>query len=152
MLWVYPVMSGLMILFSQGIALLLRQTAGAVTLVPAFTGLGAPHWDREVRGVISQLDPDSDPARVARAAVDAVAHQVCDIVEVIDGDSPAPLASIRADGGMSSSALVMQTQADLLGRPAVTVADFARAHHDRLAPAGSRPGAGRPVTAGGLRP
>ncbi|MET1005848.1 MAG: FGGY-family carbohydrate kinase, partial [Propionibacteriaceae bacterium] len=83
----------------------------------------APHWDREVRGVITQLDPDSDPARVARAAVDAVAHQVCDIVEIIDAEATTPLASIRADGGMTSSALVMQTQADLLGRP-VEVADL----------------------------
>ncbi len=99
------------------------EDTGGVTLVPAFTGLGAPHWDREVRGVLTQLDPDSDPARVARAAVEAVAHQVCDIVEVIDSDSPTPLASIRADGGMSASALVMQTQADLLGRP-VEVADL----------------------------
>ena len=97
--------------------------AGGVTLVPAFTGLGAPHWDREVRGVLTQLDPDSDPARIARAAVDAVAHQVCDIVEIIDEDSATPLASIRADGGMTASALVMQTQADLLGRP-VEVADL----------------------------
>ena len=97
--------------------------AGGVTLLPAFTGLGAPHWDREVRGVISGLGADSDPARLARAAVDAVAHQVCDIVEVIDDDTEQPLASIRADGGMTASPLVMQTQADLLGRP-VEVADL----------------------------
>ena len=97
--------------------------AGAVTLVPAFTGLGAPHWDREVRGVITQLDPDTDPARLARAAVDAVAHQVCDVVEIIDAEAATPLASIRADGGVTTSDLVMQTQADLLGRP-VEVADL----------------------------
>ena len=94
-----------------------------MTLIPAFTGLGAPHWDRQVRGVLTQLDSDSDPAHVARAAVDAVAHQVCDIVEIIDHDAAAPLASIRADGGMTTSSLVMQTQADLLGRP-VEVADL----------------------------
>lgn len=97
--------------------------AGGVTLLPAFTGLGAPHWDREVRGLISGLGPDSDPARLARAAVDAVAHQVCDIVDVIDDDAGRPLPSIRADGGMAASPLVMQTQADLLGRP-VEVADL----------------------------
>ena len=99
------------------------EDAGAVTLIPAFTGLGAPHWDREVRGVLTQLDPDSDPARIARAAVDAVAHQVCDVVDIIDDDPTGPLASIRADGGLTASALVMQTQADLLGRP-VEVADL----------------------------
>jgi glycerol kinase len=122
------------------------EDAGAVTLVPAFTGLGAPHWDREVRGVITQLDPDTDPARLARAAVDAVAHQVCDIVEVIDDESPTPLASLRADGGMSASALVMQTQADLLGRP-VEVADVpevsalgaAALARGRIGDAGRRP-------------
>ena len=97
--------------------------AGDVTLVPAFTGLGAPHWDRDVRGVITHLDPDADRARIARAAVDAVAHQVCDIVEVIDQDSATPLGSLRADGGATASALLMQTQADLLGRP-VEVADL----------------------------
>ena len=99
------------------------EDADAVTLIPAFTGLGAPHWDRRVRGVLTQLDADSDPARVARAAVEAVAHQVCDVVEIIDEESAAPLVSIRADGGMSASSLVMQTQADLLGRP-VEVADL----------------------------
>ncbi|HVK34548.1 MAG TPA: FGGY family carbohydrate kinase [Microlunatus sp.] len=120
------------------------EDAGGVTLVPAFTGLGAPHWDREVRGALTQLDPDSDPARVARAAVDAVAHQVCDIVEVIDGDSPAPLASIRADGGMSSSALVMQTQADLLGRP-VEVADLPEISALGVADLASRRNGGAPA-------
>jgi glycerol kinase len=97
--------------------------SGEVTVIPAFTGLGAPHWDREVRGVITGLDSESDPARIARAAVDAVAHQVCDIVEVIDADAGAPLRSLRADGGATASALVMQTQADLLGRR-VEVADL----------------------------
>lgn len=97
--------------------------AGGVTLVPAFTGLGAPHWDREVRGAITGLDPDSDPARLAYAAVEAVAHQVCDVVEVIDADAEEPLARLRADGGLTASDLVMQTQADLLGRP-VEVADL----------------------------
>jgi len=97
--------------------------AGDVTLVPAFTGLGAPHWDREVRGVITGLDSDTDPARLARAAVEAVAHQVCDVVEVIDADSALPLEMLRADGGLTASPLIMQIQADLLGRP-VEVADL----------------------------
>ena len=98
-------------------------SAGPVTLVPAFTGLGAPHWDRAVRGAITQLHPDATPAHVARAAVDAVAHQVCDIIDVVDTDSPTPLTTLRADGGATASDLLMQTQADLLGRP-VEVADL----------------------------
>jgi glycerol kinase len=113
--------------------------AGQVTLIPAFTGLGAPHWDREVRGALTGLDDGTDPARLARAAVEAVAHQVCDVIEVIDADSPVRLSSLRADGGMTASDLVMQTQADLLGRPvevadvpevsALGVADLARRRH-----------------------
>ena len=94
--------------------------AAGVTVVPAFTGLGAPHWDREVRAVVSGLGPDTGRAQLARAAVDAVAHQVCDIIEVIDADTV--LTALRADGGATASQLVMQTQADLLGRP-IEVAD-----------------------------
>lgn len=97
--------------------------AGPVSLVPAFTGLGAPHWDRDARAAITGLEPDAGPGRVARAAVDAVAHQVCDVVDVIDSDSPEPLPRLRADGGATASDLLMQTQADLLGRP-VEVADL----------------------------
>ena len=99
------------------------EDAGAVTLVPAFTGLGAPHWDREVRGVLTQLDPDSDPARVARAAVDAVAHQVCDIVEIIDDESTAPAGEHPR-----------------------------RRRHDRLGPGDADPGRSARSPGGGGRP
>ena len=97
------------------------DSAGEVTLVPAFTGLGAPHWDRQAKARLTRMDAGTRPAHVARAAVDAVAHQVCDIVEVIQRDG-ARLAVLRADGGAAVSDLVMQTQADLLGLP-VEVAD-----------------------------
>ena len=60
-----------------------------MTLVPAFTGLGAPHWDREVRGVAHRARLGQRPGPIARAAVEAVAHQVCDVVEIIDDDSAA---------------------------------------------------------------
>ncbi|WP_203787000.1 FGGY family carbohydrate kinase [Paractinoplanes rishiriensis] len=85
--------------------------SGGVTLVPAFAGLGAPHWDRSAQAVFAGMTTGTGPAHVARAAVDAVAHQVCDIVEAIG-----PLRTFRADGGATSAALVMQCQADLLGR------------------------------------
>ena len=88
--------------------------AGGVTLVPAFNGLGAPHWDRERTASLSGLTASSTPAHVARAAVDAVAHQVCDVVDVIRAEH-VPMAVLRADGGASASELLMQTQADLLG-------------------------------------
>jgi glycerol kinase len=89
--------------------------SGGVTLVPAFAGLGAPHWDRNAHALISGMSEGSARAHLARAAVDAVAHQICDIVDVIE-DKSVPLQVFRADGGATSSGLVMQTQADLLGR------------------------------------
>ena len=96
--------------------------SGGVTLVPAFSGLGAPHWDRDAQALISGLSQATTGAHLARAAVDAVAHQICDVVDVIELDQP--LTTFRADGGVTVSDLVMQTQADLLGRP-VEVADIA---------------------------
>lgn len=88
-------------------------SAEDVILVPAFAGLGAPHWDREARAALTGMSSSTTRAHIARAAVDAVAHQICDITDTIPGD----LSSLRADGGATVSGLVMQTQADLLGRP-----------------------------------
>jgi glycerol kinase len=96
--------------------------SGGVVLVPAFAGLGAPHWDREVRAAVTGMTTSTTRAHLARAAVDAVAQQICDVVEEIDVDQP--ITVLRADGGATASALLMQTQADLLGRP-VDVADVA---------------------------
>ena len=93
-----------------------------VVLVPAFAGLGAPYWDREVKAVLSGMTTSTTRAHLARAALDAVAHQICDVVEEIDHDQP--IKVLRADGGATASPLLMQTQADLLGRP-VEVADIA---------------------------
>jgi glycerol kinase len=89
--------------------------SGGVTLVPAFAGLGAPHWDRNAHALISGMNEGTGRAHLARAAVDAIGHQICDIVDVIEERS-VPLQVFRADGGATSSALVVQTQADLLGR------------------------------------
>jgi glycerol kinase len=93
-----------------------------VVLVPAFAGLGAPYWDRQVRAGLSGMTTSTTQAHLARAAVDAVAHQICDVVEEIDQDQP--IKVLRADGGATASSLLMQTQANLLGRP-VDVADVA---------------------------
>ncbi|WP_427886806.1 FGGY family carbohydrate kinase [Kribbella sp. GL6] len=87
--------------------------ADGVVLVPAFAGLGAPHWDREARAALTGMSSSSTRAHIARAAVDAVAHQICDITDTIPGD----LTTLRADGGATVSDLLMQTQADLLGGP-----------------------------------
>ncbi|GAA3131988.1 glycerol kinase [Kribbella aluminosa] len=87
--------------------------ADGVVLVPAFAGLGAPHWDREARAALTGMSSSTTRAHIARAAVDAVAHQICDITDTIPGG----LTTLRADGGATVSDLLMQTQADLLGRP-----------------------------------
>lgn len=99
--------------------------SAGVTLVPAFAGLGAPHWDRNAHALISGMSEATGRAHLARAAVDSIGQQICDIVDVIDERS-VPLHVFRADGGATSSALVVQTQADLLGRE-VEVADVPEA-------------------------
>ncbi|MER7246288.1 FGGY family carbohydrate kinase [Kribbella sp. NPDC000426] len=93
-------------------------SAEGVVLVPAFAGLGAPHWDREARAALTGMNSSTTRAHIARAAVDAVAHQICDITDTI----PAPVKSLNADGGATASDLLMQTQANLLGHP-VAAAD-----------------------------
>jgi glycerol kinase len=89
--------------------------SGGVTLVPAFTGLGAPHWDRGANALIAGLSEASRREHIARAAVDSIGHQIADIVDVIERQAGA-LRLFRADGGATASAFVVQTQADLLGR------------------------------------
>ncbi|HEY3436233.1 MAG TPA: FGGY-family carbohydrate kinase, partial [Actinotalea sp.] len=96
--------------------------AGGVSFVPAFSGLGAPYWDRTATGVLTGISGGTTPAHLARAALEAVAHQVADVVEAIEADGRARIDVLHADGGATASALLMQTQADLLGR-AVLVAD-----------------------------
>ncbi|WP_432936668.1 FGGY-family carbohydrate kinase [Kribbella sp. CA-253562] len=88
--------------------------AGDAVLVPAFAGLGAPHWDRNARAAVTGVSSSTTRAHIARACVDAVAHQICDITERI-GVAGTPNRCLRADGGASVSDLLMQTQADLLG-------------------------------------
>ncbi|TCO19162.1 glycerol kinase [Kribbella steppae] len=97
--------------------------AGGVVLVPAFAGLGAPHWDRNARAALTGMSSATTRAHVARACVDAVAHQICDITDTIASSGTTP-RRLRADGGATVSDLLMQTQADLLGHP-VEAADVA---------------------------
>ena len=89
--------------------------SGGVTLVPAFAGLGAPHWDRDAHALLSGMSEATRRAHIARAAVDSIGHQICDVVDVIEQQTAA-LRLFRADGGATASDLVVQTQADLLGR------------------------------------
>jgi glycerol kinase len=92
---------------------------GGVYLVPAFAGLGAPHWDAYARGTIVGLTRGSTSAHIARAALEGIAFQVTDILTAMEADSGIKLAELRVDGGASANNLLMQIQADLLGVPVV---------------------------------
>jgi glycerol kinase len=98
--------------------------SGGVILVPAFTGLGAPHWDAYARGTIIGITRDTHAAHLARAALEGVAYQVADLVDAMRADTGRRLPELRVDGGGSRSEPMMQFQADLLGvpvvRPAIT--------------------------------
>ncbi|HWU91626.1 MAG TPA: FGGY-family carbohydrate kinase, partial [Sphingomicrobium sp.] len=93
--------------------------SGGVIFVPALAGLGAPHWSSEARGTITGLSLASTPAHVARATLEAIAHQIVDVLEALDADLGAPLAELSVDGGASRNALLMQLLADLSGRAIV---------------------------------
>ena len=90
---------------------------GGVYLVPAFVGLGAPHWDQYARGTIVGLTRGTTKAHIARAVLDAIAFQVTDLVQAMNADAPCPITTLRVDGGASVSDIMMQTQADLLRLP-----------------------------------
>jgi glycerol kinase len=92
---------------------------GGVYLVPAFAGLGAPHWDPYARGLIVGLTRGSTRAHIARAALEGIAYQVRDILHAMEGDSRIRLKELRVDGGACANNLLMQFQADLLGVPVV---------------------------------
>lgn len=85
-----------------------------VYLVPAFVGLGAPYWDPRARGVIIGLTRNTKMAHIARAAVDAMAYQTRDVLEVMQVESGLPLTTLKVDGGAAANATLLQFQADLL--------------------------------------
>jgi glycerol kinase len=90
-----------------------------VYFVPALTGLGSPHWDARARGTIVGLTRGSGRAHLARAALEAIAYQTFDAVRAMETACAEPLAELRADGGASTNAWLMQFQADVLGIPVV---------------------------------
>jgi glycerol kinase len=91
--------------------------SGGVFLVPAFVGLGAPHWDPYARGTIVGLTRGSDKTHLVRAAVESMAYQTRDVVEAMERDSGRKLTELRVDGGASAMDVLCQFQADLLGIP-----------------------------------
>jgi len=91
--------------------------AGGVYVVPAFTGLGAPHWDPHARGGIFGITRGTTAAHIARAAVESMAWQSADLLDAMEADSGVRLASLKADGGASRNNALLQFQANLLGVP-----------------------------------
>ncbi|MFL5306635.1 MAG: glycerol kinase GlpK [Polyangia bacterium] len=89
--------------------------SGGVTIVPALTGLGAPHWRSEARGLISGITRGTTRAHIARAALEAIALQNVDLVSAMQADAGRPINNLRVDGGAAANDLLMQIQADLLG-------------------------------------
>ena len=93
--------------------------SGGVYLVPAFAGLGAPHWDAGARGLLCGLTRGATAAHVARATLDSIAYQVADVFDAMCRDAATPLPALFADGGASRNDALMQFQADILGRPVI---------------------------------
>ena len=92
---------------------------GGVLLVPAFAGLGAPHWDPYARGTILGITRGTTAGHIARAALESIAYQSADVMEAMASDSMLAASEIRADGGAAANDLLMQFQADILGLPVV---------------------------------
>jgi glycerol kinase len=97
---------------------------GGIYLVPAFAGLGAPHWDPYARGTLVGITRGTTAGHIARAALESIAYQVADLLDAMKADAGIPLKELRVDGGAATNNTLMQFQADLLGvpvvRPAIT--------------------------------
>jgi glycerol kinase len=92
---------------------------GGVYFVPAFAGLGAPHWDAYARGSVFGLTRGATGAHIARAALESIALQSADVLRAMERDAGITLAELRVDGGAAANDLLMQIQADVLGVPVV---------------------------------
>jgi glycerol kinase len=93
--------------------------SGGVMLVPAFVGLGAPHWDAYARGAIVGMTRGTTGAHIARAAVEAIAYQSAELLAAMQKDADCAVHEVRADGGAARNDMLMQFQADLLGVPVI---------------------------------
>jgi glycerol kinase len=99
------------------------EGTGGVYFVPAFVGLGAPHWDSNARGMLMGLTAATGRAEIARAALEGIAYQTRELVEAMEADSGESLKELRVDGGAAASDFLMQFQADILGKRIVRPAD-----------------------------
>ncbi|MBU3846308.1 MAG: glycerol kinase GlpK [Candidatus Acinetobacter avistercoris] len=100
----------------EPLACQVKNTDGVV-LVPAFTGLGAPHWDTDARALLCGMSRGTNKAHIARAALESIAFQVSDVLTAMQSDIGQPLKELRVDGGASQNDMLMQFQADLLNVP-----------------------------------
>jgi glycerol kinase len=107
---------------SEDLAASVPDSVG-VYVVPAFVGLGAPHWDSNARGVISGLTRASTKAHIVRAALESIALQSKDLIDAMEADSGEPVRELRVDGGAAVNNFLMQFQADILGKRVVRPAD-----------------------------
>jgi glycerol kinase len=96
---------------------------GGVYFVPAFVGLGAPHWDADARGLICGLTRSTGRAHIIRAALESIAYQTRELVDAMQADTGEPLRELRVDGGASVNNFLMQFQADILGKPIIRPVD-----------------------------
>ncbi len=96
---------------------------GGVYVVPAFVGLGAPHWDSNARGLVCGLTRATGKAHIVRAALESIAFQTRDLVAAMEADAGEELRELRVDGGAAANDFLMQFQSDLLGRPLVRPID-----------------------------
>jgi glycerol kinase len=107
---------------SEAIAAGIPDSDG-VHVVPAFVGLGAPHWDSNARGTISGLTRSSGRAQIVRAALESIAFQSRELIDAMEADSGEPIRELRVDGGAAVNNFLMQFQADILGKPVVRPVD-----------------------------
>ena len=92
---------------------------GGVFMVPAFVGLGAPHWDPYARGIITGITRGTNRFHIARAVLESMAYQTCDVLKAMEQDSGISLSALKVDGGASANDMLMQIQADMINRPVV---------------------------------
>ncbi len=107
----------------EALALKVKDNDG-VYVVPAFVGLGAPHWNQDARGTITGLTRGSTAGHIARAAIESIAYQTCDVLKAMEADSGIRIKELRVDGGATANNLLMQFQSDVLNttviRPIIT--------------------------------
>lgn len=103
---------------SETVAAEVKDTDG-VYIVPAFVGLGAPHWDMRARGLITGLTRGTNRGHIVRAALESISYQSADVIRSMESDSAATIGLLRVDGGAAGNNLLMQHQADVLGIPVV---------------------------------